>query len=676
MPQSADPSSELALDGRHRRLLLALAAASSLFADTPYVPVISVLQPTLLLAYCNSCQREDEGRRRRCQYLTGWFVLSLFRAVPARDYFLSDDTLAGQLVAYGTAFAFVAVISSFNFLAGAFFCWAVWGGGGDDSDAIATLAGGECEGSEVQRLNESTPRGGNDENEDELEANSGPHECDGATITDSDQPPSSQITTAVPAPDWDNSKNKTMATIYKSSSTTLLSLTFPILMTSLYQLIFRFSPIGATGNPAMGLSQVFGLRQTASLFGEIFLVFWLCWMAVVIVGVGFILGVGGWVDRGLDWTLGRVSSRCCGFCCGREAGDDAPRVVVPTRSVISSSHVASFALVTFLMYVYGGVRELAGRGMYWQSIELWPTTQASEAPLRVSCLTRNDNLDTMIGRTNERLAAGDDLILWSEAAGSSIVTPDLFNWDAAKSVGNEGAVVAPTFYDASKGALEYNVVEMMQGGSVIARYEKNRPVPVMEPGVAAGSERPKPTGVTFRPAIARSPAYYPDYLEEDGSEAVESNRQDLSISTAMAICFDFDFPDLFRKAHTADLAFGPSWYWASIGYSFWKHNTFRAIENGFSLIKCAEEGISGAVDPYGRTLVALPTLMDEVHVMEVPVQPGVATVFGSWGWVFGWLCVGLSPIVIALGALSRKRSGGRSCNLSRPRDGYEDVECS
>ena len=120
------------------------------------------------------------------------------------------------------------------------------------------------------------------------------------------------------------------------------------------------------------------------------------------------------------------------------------------------------------------------------------------------------------------------------------------------------------------------------------------------------------------------------------------------MKVSSAICFDFDFPYLLRHANDADLVVGPSEYWASLGRNLWGDNIFRAIENGFTLIKCAKDGISGAVDPYGRIIAALPTLEDSVHLMEVPVQNGVNTFYASGGFAFGWLCLAICPLIFYL----------------------------
>jgi len=47
--------------------------------------------------------------------------------------------------------------------------------------------------------------------------------------------------------------------------------------------------------------------------------------------------------------------------------------------------------------------------------------------------------------------------------------------------------------------------------------------------------------------------------------------------------------------------------------------------------------------------------MNEVHVMEIPVQKGITTFYSILGWAFGWICVFLSPLMLFLLMLERIR---------------------
>jgi len=82
---------------------------------------------------------------------------------------------------------------------------------------------------------------------------------------------------------------------------------------------------------------------------------------------------------------------------------------------------------------------------------------------------------------------------------------------------------------------------------------------------------------------------------------------------------------------------------------------FRAIENGISVVRRAEQGRSITVDPYGRVLAKMDhfTASERVMVAQVPTQ-GVFTVYSVIGDLFGWLSV-VGFVVVAIWAVVRGR---------------------
>jgi len=70
------------------------------------------------------------------------------------------------------------------------------------------------------------------------------------------------------------------------------------------------------------------------------------------------------------------------------------------------------------------------------------------------------------------------------------------------------------------------------------------------------------------------------------------------------ICFDLDFPALVRQASRArvDLVIAPSNDWPAIDPWNTQMAAFRAIENGFNLVRDVSNGRSLAVDYLGRSL--------------------------------------------------------------------------
>ena len=75
-----------------------------------------------------------------------------------------------------------------------------------------------------------------------------------------------------------------------------------------------------------------------------------------------------------------------------------------------------------------------------------------------------------------------------------------------------------------------------------------------------------------------------------------------------AICFDLDFPGLLAQAGEgrATLLLQPAQTWGSDAFRA-RHlhgNSLRAAENGFTLLRCASDGVSGVVGPRGELLSA------------------------------------------------------------------------
>ena len=150
-----------------------------------------------------------------------------------------------------------------------------------------------------------------------------------------------------------------------------------------------------------------------------------------------------------------------------------------------------------------------------------------------------------------------------------------------------------------------------------------------------------------------------------GWEANNAKKGDGRVLTAASsygrmtsvICYDMDFPDLIRQVGKAgaDLLLVPVAEPeppAQVGIMHHRMATFRAIENGVSLVRASRLGLSSAVDPYGRILGIMDDATAEQRVMvaQVPVG-GVRTVYTRIGDLFAWLCAAGLLGVIAWGIL-------------------------
>jgi apolipoprotein N-acyltransferase len=119
-----------------------------------------------------------------------------------------------------------------------------------------------------------------------------------------------------------------------------------------------------------------------------------------------------------------------------------------------------------------------------------------------------------------------------------------------------------------------------------------------------------------------------------------------------AICFDSNYPTFINQAgrNGADLLLIPAWEWKDIGTYNSYGTALRCIENGFSQVRNAYEGVIVANDPCGRILTDYQSLdtSERVIFSEVPLR-GIRTVYSYFG---DWFPIGCAvALVIVTGRL-------------------------
>jgi len=126
----------------------------------------------------------------------------------------------------------------------------------------------------------------------------------------------------------------------------------------------------------------------------------------------------------------------------------------------------------------------------------------------------------------------------------------------------------------------------------------------------------------------------------------------------VGICYEIIFPQLIRAftsrgaeliaTITNDAWFGRS----SAPYQHFSMAVFRAVENRRYVVRAANTGISGIIDPYGRILTSSPIFIKTI--VEGVVHPlKVQTFYLRYGDIFCWLSILLTAM--ALFPLLRRR---------------------
>jgi apolipoprotein N-acyltransferase len=211
--------------------------------------------------------------------------------------------------------------------------------------------------------------------------------------------------------------------------------------------------------------------------------------------------------------------------------------------------------------------------------------------------TSKEILDNLFAVSEREALAGAKIVVWAEASGIILFEKS----EALLTRGKRFARSHRIYFGLSLAVLhreshkfENKFVMITPEGEVALDYHKRRPVP--------GPERK----LTL--------------FGESASRSIDTPYGRLGI----LICFDADFPYLARQLgrEKVDILIIPSSDWQEIGEIHSQMTVFRAVENGFSIIRPARSGVSMACDPFGRVLGYLDTFStgDRSLVVHVPIR--------------------------------------------------------
>jgi apolipoprotein N-acyltransferase len=254
------------------------------------------------------------------------------------------------------------------------------------------------------------------------------------------------------------------------------------------------------------------------------------------------------------------------------------------------------------------------------SAERFQSGEITETELESVRTEFNANIDDLLERSEREASAGAKIIFWSEGAGYVLEQDEAALIERGGTLASQEGIylgMALATMISGQRLVENKIVLIEPSGEVAWEYIKARPVP--------------------------------------GEPSVRGDGEILTLDTpygkiAGAICFDMDFPNLIRQAGRAgaDVMFNPANDWKEVAPLRMRMATFRAIENGFSLVRPTSHGFSIAADYHARVLGLTNyfTSEDPVMIAYIPIK-GVTTVYSRIGDLFAWLCMAGLITVIA-----------------------------
>jgi apolipoprotein N-acyltransferase len=242
--------------------------------------------------------------------------------------------------------------------------------------------------------------------------------------------------------------------------------------------------------------------------------------------------------------------------------------------------------------------------------------------------------ETYLRMTRQAIAAGADLVIWPESATPFTFEMDHEAADSIRSLARESRV--PILFGSDQiergtPTKYYNSAYLLRAdGSTGGVYRKMHLVPF-------GEYVPLKRLLFFAAPLVEAVSDF-----SAGDAAVLMDVDGHPVSTA--ICYEIVYPDLVRRfvaggselltTITNDAWFGDT----SAPHQHFAQASMRAIENGRYLVRAANTGISGVVDPYGRVVVQSP-LFEPAVVTGTVTYRTEKTLYTRIGDLFAYLAV-------------------------------------
>ena len=252
----------------------------------------------------------------------------------------------------------------------------------------------------------------------------------------------------------------------------------------------------------------------------------------------------------------------------------------------------------------------------------------------------DDSVHYLTREAEQAADAGAQVVCWNEEAFNLPDVKEAAFLAAAQQLSKTHNMILILPYetedtDNSNGGLSCNKLVILQPDGTATDYIKTHLVPVIEA---------------------------PMYVK--GSGVIPTVQTNQGVFSAV-ICFDDSYISfnhgfgarLSEAFKQTDVLFAPSWDWSSVATAHTKSAEFRAVENGYALVKPTYDGLSAVVDRYGRELFLSKideSGYDSVRCADVPVE-GKQTFYGRYGNVIDlcFACFGLVPLLA--GVIGRKK---------------------
>ncbi len=322
------------------------------------------------------------------------------------------------------------------------------------------------------------------------------------------------------------------------------------------------------------------------------------------------------------------------------------------RLKLAAGAMALFAVILGLVWFYGDhrIRSIQERMVNSPSQKITVVQGNIDQAQKWDPAYQRSSTLKYIDLSRTAIKQGSDLVVWPETA-----TPFYFMHNAQlselvlKGIHETGVDVlfgSPSLDFKNNTVEYYNSAYLVgPGGNIRGKYDKAHLVPFGE-------------YIPFKkwlPFLGKMVENVGDFRPGEKGHTLHWKNYNIGIQ----ICYEMIFPSLSRYMAKNEAALlvnitNDAWYGrTSAPYQHFSMAVLRAVENKRSLIRAANTGISGFIDPTGRIIAATPLFKDVVMTRTVPLLREM-TVYARFGDVFAMACLAILLISTASTCLSRR----------------------
>ncbi|KAF9906798.1 hypothetical protein BX616_000624 [Lobosporangium transversale] len=395
-------------------------------------------------------------------------------------------------------------------------------------------------------------------------------------------------------------------------SALLATLVAPAVWVAIFTIVYAVSPIGSYGSIAYTQFQLEPVVQWSSVAGIAGIEFLVVWSAVIIQR--------SWT-RYVRYDVSREEDFKTWNPIGSETRPSHRRSLLRR---IAFSPTPTFLIVTLFIYTFGSMRFWNGTGSFYMK----PLRDTIQPTVKASCVIGSSETNDMalyLNQTVDLARNGSEIVMWSEGAVKiNNEQEKLQFWDKARNISTTyGIYLGVTYAEYVDSALVQNknmFTVFDPRGQVVIEYQKAHPVTMVETTVIAG----------------------PNVLPTFDSEKYGR--------FGAAICFDLDFQNFIAQAgdKEVDILLQPSWTWASIGRLEASIQSYRAVEQGFTVFRCGSWAPSTVWDPYHQIFGYKYLLGSGTFTTDIPLRKHVPTIYNAVGNLWAYICCVFSIIALIL----------------------------